>query len=179
MPILTPRPAEEVTVETLYFDDDGTVPNHPALPVVVMRGVLGPDVSARGAQDLARANGWGGTWQYVVFPFHHYHPNAHEMLAVVAGSAALTLGGPSGETVRVAAGDVLILPAGTGHRQVEASGDFSVCGAYPPGQEDYETLRADDPRPAGVAERIARVAPPRTDPVYGDAGPLLTAWSIA
>lgn len=48
------------------------------------------------------ANGWGGTWVWQVFAYHHYHPNAHEALAVVSGHAELMLGGRKGQRVSVA-----------------------------------------------------------------------------
>ena len=122
-------------------------------------------------------SGWGGTWVWRVFSYHHYHSNAHEALAVAAGRAELMLGGPGGERVGVSAGDVVVLPAGTGHRQIEASADFAVVGAYPPGQEDDEIVRAEQPHEGAILERIAAVPLPRTDPVHGADGPLIRAWS--
>jgi hypothetical protein len=63
--------------------------------------------------------------------------------------------------------------SGTGHCQIEAGADFQVCGAYPPGQEQCETLRAEHPHEGAVLERIRAVPQPRTDPVFGAGGPLV------
>ena len=78
---------------------------------------------------------------------------------------------------RSARGTWSLLPAGTGHRQLEASADFAVVGAYPPGQEACETVRAERPHGDAVLARIAAVVRPRTDPVHGADGPLMRAWS--
>ena len=142
-----------------------------------MRGAIAASASAEAIAVRLGASGWGGVLVWRVFSYHHYHPNAHEALAVVAGHAELMLGGPEGERVAVSAGDVVVLPADTGHRQIEASADFQVVGAYPPGQEDYETVRAERPHGGAVLGRIASVPRPRTDPVHGAHGPLTWAWA--
>jgi uncharacterized protein YjlB len=100
-----------------------------------------------------------------VFDFHHFHSTSHEALAVVAGRATIELGGPQGQAFEVAAGDVLVLPAGTGHRRATDRNGFTVVGAYPAGQEDYDLLRSADP---AARERIAALGPPPQDPVGGD-----------
>jgi uncharacterized protein YjlB len=137
------------------------IPNNPALPVLLYRGVDAAAAGADAARQHFAANGWGGSWVGGVFDFHHFHSTSHEVLAVLAGSATVELGGPQGRAFDVSAGDVVVLPAGTGHRRASASGDFRVLGAYPEGQEDYDVLReADD----AARERIAALpAPP--DPV--------------
>jgi uncharacterized protein YjlB len=135
------------------------IPNHPRFPVLVYRGV---DVSD--ARGCFAANGWGGSWVNGVFDFHHFHSTSHEVLAVIAGSATIELGGPQGESFDVGVGDVLVLPAGTGHRRASADAQFTVVGAYPAGQEEYDLLRAAD---AAALARIAALGPPKTDPVGG------------
>ena len=90
-------------------------------------------------------------------------------LAVVAGQATLELGGPQGTRFDVSAGDVLVLPAGTGHRRVSSDAEFTVVGANPAGQEDYDVLRGDDPAEVEAARaRIAALGPPPQDPVGGE-----------
>jgi uncharacterized protein YjlB len=141
------------------------IPNHPRFPVLVYRGVDQVAAGAGACRELFEANGWGGTWVDGVFDFHHFHSTSHEVLGVVAGRATIELGGPQGEAFEVAAGDVLVLPAGTGHRRREADGAFTVVGGYPRGQEDYDLLReADD----AARERIAALEAPDSDPVGGD-----------
>jgi uncharacterized protein YjlB len=90
---------------------DAAVPNNPRFPVLIYRGVPVGDI-----ERVLADHGWGGAWTDGVFDFHHFHSTSHEVLAVVAGSATLELGGPQGEAFDVAEGDVLVLPAGTGHR---------------------------------------------------------------
>jgi uncharacterized protein YjlB len=87
---------------------------------------------------------------------------------VVSGRATLELGGPQGRAFDVSAGDVVVLPAGTGHRRASSDPAFRVVGAYPAGQEDYDLLRGDDPAELEAArERIAALGAPPDDPVGG------------
>jgi uncharacterized protein YjlB len=157
-------------LDTWHAPPGERIPNHPSFAVLVYRDV-GP--AARGDVDGVRAlfaaHGWRGAWVDGVFDFHHFHSTSHEVLAVVAGTATLELGGPQGEAFDVAAGDVLVLPAGTGHRRAAAAGGFTVVGAYPAGQEDYDLLRGEDPAEVEAArERIAALAAPPDDPVGGE-----------
>jgi uncharacterized protein YjlB len=183
--MLTPNPiAHDVTapgptgsgarIETLEFGPGGWVPNS-RLPVVLIRGALDGPADDGEVHALYRANGWGGTWTWTVYDFHHYHSTAHEALAVAQGEARLMLGGPGGRAVTVRAGDLVVLPAGTGHRRQGASADFSVCGAYPPGQE-ADLLKATEANWQVAVQRIAAVPLPRTDPFYGAEGPLTRLW---
>lgn len=175
--MLKPNPVapDRAQVETLEFAPGACVPNSP-LPVMLVRGALDAPVDDREVHALYRANGWGGTWTWTVYDFHHYHSTAHEALAVATGEATLMLGGPEGREVSLRAGDLVVLPAGTGHRRLDATDDFAVCGAYPPGQE-ADLLRATEENWRGAEERIRAVPLPRTDPFYGARGPLVRLWS--
>ena len=92
------------------------------------------------------------------------------------GNALLQLGGPGGEKLHVRSGDIIILPAGTGHISLSYSDDFAVVGAYPKGAEP-DLVKITDKRPDGVREKVDAVPIP-DDPVFG-AGKtgLLTHWN--
>lgn len=169
-------PAQSAVVDTFRFDAGGNIPNNPKLPAVRMRAVVATDAGAAAIRTLMEAHGWGGTWTWTVYDFHHYHSNAHETLIVASGWARLVIGGPQGRILRVEAGDALVLPAGTGHCRVEASPDFQVCGGYPRGQETCDTIRSSQPLTPDIARRIGAVPLPEADPVYGADGPLPDIW---
>lgn len=169
--------SNENTLTQLFFDDDGQTPNS-RLPVLLYRNVaLDSNDKARAFEALFSANHWPAQWRAQVFDYHHYHSNAHEVLGVVSGRARLKLGGPAGSEQSVEEGDVLILPAGTGHCSLEQSSDFLVVGGYPAGQEDYDIQRLDSASHDASVARIAKVALPLADPVYGDTGPLVEVWT--
>ena len=173
----TPVAPDRARIETFRFEAGGGIPNNPRLPVVLIRGALAGAEAEEAIHALYRANGWGGTWSWTVYDFHHYHSNAHEALTVARGEARLMLGGVQGREVTVTAGDLAVLPAGTGHRRLEESDDFAVCGAYPRGQEDRDLLKAGADDLAAAAKRIDAVPLPRADPLYGPDGPLMRLWS--
>ena len=96
------------------------------------------------------------------------------------GFCVRTIVGKSWEcmwTLTLKAGDVAILPAGTGHQCLSASKDFLVIGAYPStGTYDECTTSEDHER---ALKSIPKVGRPRKDPVYGSKGPLLKTWKSA
>ncbi len=158
-----------------HFQDDGTFPNS-RLPLLYYRAALAPDEASPEAMEaLFEAGGWPPAWRYTVYPYHHYHSTAHEVLGIAAGSARLQLGGPQGRAFDVAAGDVIVIPAGVVHMQISKSSDFLVVGGYPPGQQPDQFRGKPGDRPR-ADENIARVPLPKTDPVGGADGPLLRHW---
>jgi|SRR5579884_3019765 len=165
---------------TFRFDFDGQVPNSP-LPALVYKSVrdLSMSKDPEGALErLFKENGWGrDMWRDSVYPYVHYHPKIHETLGVSRGSAILRIGGDSGETLTVSAGDVLVLPAGTGHQRISASEEFCVVGAYPP-EGEYSLCRAGD-QDAYVRglQTTPNVPVPHSDPVHGPGGSLCRLWA--
>lgn len=155
-------------IERHELRDDGLVPNNATLPLVVYRGALAP--SGRGDEQrfiaLFAQNGWSGAWINGIYPFHHYHATAHEVLGIAAGSADVQFGGPHGPVVTVAAGDAVLIPAGVGHCRKRGSGDLSVVGAYP-GGADWDLQRATPEARLKSLPLIAAVPRPARDPVTG------------
>ncbi len=159
------------------FKDDGLIPNHPRWPLILYRGAVrtaaGIDPAAA-FEDLFEQNGWGDSWRDGIYPYVHYHSRIHEVLGVARGSATVQFGGPRGRKLKVKAGDVAILPAGTGHQCFDARDDFLVVGAYPPRgtYDECTTIREHD----RAKKTIPKVPRPAKDPAYGKAGPLLRVW---
>jgi len=158
------------------FDDDGLIPNN-RMPLLIYKRAV--DV-ARGdpeqaIEELFAANGWGDRWRNGIFDYQHYHATVHEALGVARGRALVLFGGEQGEAIELKPGDVAVLPAGTGHKCLFASHDFSVVGAYPPGPKMHVTRPTPDNYRKALLT-IPKVPLPRTDPVYGEDGPLLTMW---
>jgi uncharacterized protein YjlB len=164
--------------KAVRFKDAGAIPNNPKLPVLIYKAAIKLDNDPPAAVERAfEENQWPPQWRDGIYPFHHYHSTAHEVLGIARGRVRVILGGESGEEFLLEAGDVVVLPAGTGHKRIEGSTDLLVVGAYPPGQ-DWDLIREDEPKKKTAAvERIARVPLPTADPVAGADGPLMRLWS--
>jgi uncharacterized protein YjlB len=160
--------------ESFGLAASGAMPNHPAFPVLLYRGAVAGagEAAAAALEALFAANGWPPAWRNGIYPFHHSHTLGHEALGCAAGSARVLLGGPGGREVGRGPGDVVVLPAGTGHCRLAASADFLVVGAYPPGQR--ADICRDAPTPA-MLQRIRALAVPESDPV-GSAGGVGALW---
>lgn len=159
------------------FADDGATPNN-RLPVLLYHLHWPAQVDvAEALERLFAAHRWPAQWRDGIFPYQHFHPDAHEVLGVVAGTAQVLLGGEQGEALTLVRGDVVVLPAGTGHRCLGSSADFLVVGGYPRGQEHYSIQRPEQGRHAEAVASVAKVARPTHDPVSGTQGELLRAWA--
>ncbi|MFS0840253.1 cupin domain-containing protein [Paenibacillus sp. 1P03SA] len=163
----------EANVKTWFFKEDGGIPNHPRLPVLLYKGAFSDNTER--TEKLFNRHNWLNSWTNGVFDYHHYHSNAHEVLGVISGSAVVLLGGEHGEQIELKTGDVVVLPAGTGHKKLSASSDFKIVGAYPDGMEPDLHKESESVTPAS-REKIGSVPVPDTDPVFGEDGPLLRLW---
>jgi uncharacterized protein YjlB len=160
----------------IVFADDGLVPNNP-MPFLVYKGAVdvgGAEPEAT-IEKLFAGHGWGGMWRNGVYDYVHYHATVHEALGVARGKARVRFGGDHGKELEISAGDVAILPAGTGHQCLSASNDFSVVGAYPPGPS-MEITRPTPENHARALKTIPEVKLPKTDPLMGEHGPLTRLW---
>jgi uncharacterized protein YjlB len=163
---------------SVKFSDDGIVPNNPRLPLLVYRGAITVRDRRFDAgtviDTLFESNGWGRSWRDTVYDFVHYHSQIHEVMGIARGTGKIECGGVKGRVLTLKAGDVAILPAGTGHRLIDASRDFLVVGAYPK-DGTYDECTDSRDRPDAI-KRIAKVRRPSSDPVYGATGPLTLLW---
>jgi uncharacterized protein YjlB len=164
--------------DIFYFADDGDIPNHPRWPLIVYAQAVAPAVTdtALAFERLFHSHGWGDGWRNGIFPFAHFHSNAHEVLGIAAGRASVRFGGGAGRVLDVAAGDAVLLPAGTGHELISSSVDLLVIGAYPPGSHRDLKL-ANEVDWQGIRRRVAEVARPQSDPVAGAHGPMTVLWT--
>ncbi|MEZ5670735.1 MAG: cupin domain-containing protein [Alphaproteobacteria bacterium] len=163
-------------IETFLLQPGGGMPNNGRLPLVVFRQALsGTALSPDGCTALFRANGWQNTWLNGVFPYWHYHLRSHEVLGCVGGGARVGFGGDDGIEAEFNAGDVVVIPAGVGHKRLAQRPGFLVVGGYPPGQDGAVT----DPDTVDLAAAIRQagaVPVPQSDPV-GRADGLLAVWA--
>lgn len=168
--IAPPTPLE------FYFKDDGFIPNN-KLPLLVYKNVFSVRSNA-GADWLEKhfnSNDWSNTWRWGVYPFHHFHSNTHEVLGVYQGTALLQMGGEKGKKMNVSAGDILVIPAGVGHKCLSHSDDFMVVGAYPFGLTP-DLMRGNKSDRPQVDKNIANARFPKADPYVGNAGGLMKLW---
>jgi uncharacterized protein YjlB len=163
--------------DTAIFKDDGAIPNS-RYSLLLYRGVikLGTTDPASQIEDHLAANNWTNSWRNGIYPFHHYHSTSHEVLGIYRGSATVRLGGEQGDDFVVQAGDVIVIPAGVGHKNLGASADFEVVGAYPDGRQ-WDLLTGKPGQRPKADQNIAALPIPDSDPVYGSSGPLRKIWS--
>jgi uncharacterized protein YjlB len=164
--------------ETMLFASDGSVPNNPNLPFVIFRGAIdlsGTPNPEEVIERVFRENGWGDMWRNGIYEYMHYHSMIHEVMGVARGRAKVLFGGAQGREVDIAQGDVVVLPAGTGHQSLWVSPDLVVIGAYPDSGR-YDLCRGSKVEYTKAIETIPLVPLPTADPAYGEDGPLMRLW---
>lgn len=164
-------------IQTLLFLDDGIFPNNGVLPLILIQQAFDPATKnlVQVIEKTFHGNAWERSWRNGIFTFHHYHSTAHEVLGIYAGRVEALFGGPDGQVANAKAGDVIIIPAGVSHKNLDQSPDFRCVGAYPAGQSPDMQYGKPGERPK-TDQNIGNVPLPKTDPVYGKNGLLLEIW---
>lgn len=172
---MTTKPSEPLAFR---FADDGSIPNNRVLPFVVYKNAIDlagtPDPEEVIAKTFA-TNGWGDMWRNGIYPYAHYHSMIHEAMGVARGRAKVRFGGDKGHAIDMIPGDVVILPAGTGHQRLSQTADLVVIGAYPRSGK-YDLCRGSKAEHAKALDSIPKVPLPSADPVFGSKGPLIALW---
>ncbi|HXD78039.1 MAG TPA: hypothetical protein VN616_09550 [Puia sp.] len=161
-----------------FFKDTGLFPNS-KLPAVLYPRVLTlpPVCKGRFIRKLFAGHYWTNAWDAGVFTYPHYHSTTHEVLGFYKGGTVIQLGGETGVKLTVAAGDVLVIPAGVAHCNLGAEYDVRCIGAYPDGR-DYDILTGEPSERPAADRNIAAVPLPREDPVVGPGKGLPRIWAM-
>jgi uncharacterized protein YjlB len=162
------------TPETYFFADDGAIPNS-HLPLLVYRQVAVNEQSADWFIQRFAENNWLNSWTNGILPYHHYHSTTHEVLGIYQGWVTVLAGGEHGQRLTLQTGDVVVIPAGVGHKNRQQSPDLGVAGAYPDGRE-WDLLTGKPGERPTADHIIAQLPLPTTDPLFGKKGPLMALW---
>ena len=167
-------------IQTLLIPGDGMFPNNDALPLILVLQVFDPKTKnlVQTIEKTFHGNAWERSWRNGIFDFHHYHSTAHEVLGLYAGRVKVHFGGPDGQVAAAEAGDVIIIPAGVSHKNLDQSPDFRCVGAYPAGQSPDMLYGKSGERPQ-TDQNIRSVSLPKIDPIFGKNGLLLEIWGKA
>jgi uncharacterized protein YjlB len=148
-------------------------------PVLIYKtAVTLPKQKKKAAQIMEKIfsrNGWSNSWTNGIYDFHHYHSITHECMAIIMGTTSVILGGPKGRKIELTEGDIIILPAGVGHKSLKCSENFQCMGTYPQGK-DYDTNTGTLAEYKKAILNIKNLPAPQKDPIFGKLGFLKTYW---
>lgn len=163
-------------LQTIQIGDNGVFRGSP-LPALLYQKALDIPLlfPATHVSKLFEKNGWSNSWDAGIFTFHHYHSITHEVLGIYSGKATIQLGGDDGPKLLLEKGDVLVIPAGVAHKNLDEENDVGVVGAYPGGR-DYDIKRGVPGERPQADRNIADVPLPATDPLTGHEGELIRHW---
>jgi len=150
-----------------------SIQNHPLL---VYHSCLPASATASSIEShLNAVNVVVPQWRYTMYSTTHFHSTTHEVLCIAKGRARLCFGGennPDRIETEIQKGDVIVVPAGVGHRLLEdLDGGFEMVGSYPKGN-NWDMCYGRD----GEEEKIRSIEGLGwfdQDPLYGKSGPVL------
>lgn len=163
-------------IEEILIGDDGRFPGS-HLPALLYKNAVDIPLlfPATHVKNIFEGNKWYNTWDAGIFTYHHYHSITHEVLGIYFGSARVQLGDDNGPILLLEKGDVLVIPAGVAHKNLDGENDVGVVGAYPDGG-DYDIKRGEPGERPHADRNIAAVRLPATDPLAGSKGGLIERW---
>lgn len=169
----------QIEISKYLLKNAGFFPNNKHLPVLFYQNafLLSKEDPATTVEKAFAKNKWKNRWRDSIYHFHHYHSTAHEALGIYSGRVLLQLGGEDGPVLSVVAGDVVIIPAGVAHRNVESTESFRCVGAYPRGQQ-YDLNYGEKNELELASRNIQKLNLPETDPVFGGEGGLMNYWHL-
>lgn len=143
-------------------------------PLLIYHGAFPPSATASSMESrLGEVGVAQPQWRYTMYETTHFHSTTHEILCIARGKAKLCFGGednPDKVEPVVHRGDVIIVPAGVGHRLLQdLDGGFEMVGAYPVGKS-WDMCYGREGEEDQVQE-IARLDWFTKDPIYGEGGP--------
>ena len=159
--------------------DDGETPNNKRLPLIVYRSPVAFDPRfdpAATFEVLFASHHWTDSWRATMYGYNHFHTGTHECLGIARGKLIAQFGGAKGRKIELKAGDVVIIPAGVGHKHVRQSKDLLILGCYPSNAGKYDEPKPSEIEHQDAVARIGKVKLPPADPVYGRNGPLFSKW---
>ncbi|TVY82792.1 Uncharacterized protein LSUE1_G002257 [Lachnellula suecica] len=145
-------------------------------PLLIYHSCIPSSVSASSIEKHLEETGVvTPQWRYTMYSTTHFHSTAHEVLCIAAGKAMLCFGGesnPGSVEAVVEKGDVVVVPAGVGHRLLDDySSGFEMVGSYPKGQswDMCYGKKGEEDKVKGISE----LGWFEKDPLYGNDGPTL------
>lgn len=165
-----------MTVENDYLKGNGRVPNS-RFPLLIYRSAI--ELAVADMEEKIRSNDWPPEWHssFGMYPRHHFHSDAHELIAVTRGTMVGLFGGHDGFRATLNAGDVVVIPAGVGHFGEQVTEDLRLTGAFPIGCAIHDFRLGYPDEYVRMVERVQRVPVPAKDPIHGPKGPLIDLWS--
>ncbi|KAK8159444.1 RmlC-like cupin domain-containing protein [Phyllosticta citrichinensis] len=176
VPKITPAPLSSLRVSKHQIPAWHNIPNTSIQqkPLLIYHSTFPATASASAIEAaLSAAGAVVPQWRYTMYSTTHFHSTTHEVLAISQGKSRLCFGGEGNEgriEPVVSKGDVVVVPAGVGHRLVEdVEGGFEMVGSYPQGCHwDMCYGKGGEER---QVEGIKGLRWLERDPVYGGAGP--------
>jgi uncharacterized protein YjlB len=155
---------------TYVLGTNGFIPNSHLPLVIYKKAFIQRDVTgAEWLENTFHENHWSNAWRNGVFTYHHYHSITHEVLGVYDGESIIQFGGENGQFIYVQAGDIIVIPAGVGHKNLGARDSLKVVGAYPNGM-DYDIKKESEKEYAESIQNLRAVPFPPADPLLGQEG---------